>query len=845
MPNFSISDLPLATLPLDLPNTFFELQTVEGGIAVSRKLQASNLSVASGITVQDEGTPLPPLATTLNFVGAGVTASGAGATKTITIPGGGGTTVNPGTVEGQMLRWDNAGSEYDPTSNLIADEIAFELVSLYTYVGEAGMALRNANGDVFIDNSFLGGGQYQYSVNLGNDAIRIRDDGLALFGMSGGTQNTTLQSGAEVDIVRNGVDQVALTVAPASGGLQVNNLSTGAGLERVLTTSDLGGAGITIQDEGTPLATLATTLNFVGAGVTATGAGATKTITIPGGAGVVTQLEDGSGNVRFIALPSNIAALRGDASVDNDSKMLQIQHQDGTLRALFGYPFVSGFLNIQNRINGSPVQIRANDGGGTTRLLSEFHPADSANRTFGIFDPVTGVENFGVFEVGELGVGGSARLRNGQNVLVPCGYNSTFPQDLSGAYTFNQDRMGLSLYGIDALAVTWTLPVGTGEPIGGWWDVTNPSGGTIDLAPAATMTLRFYEQDGTITSVTNPATITLPVGFKGRVTKYSTTEYHLYELAGTTGGGGSIPDPLILNSIHLQSALTPATGSPYQNVPINIGANLTGTMGMTQLARQRIQARPSSFSFNATLFIQIDGGDCIIGDLNGANLTVERGVSVQMQHTGSSQVIAQTVANGLELPIDGTLFIDERATAAASVATDGQIWVRNDSPNTLMFTNDAGQDFGVFPEFVEQTSDTTVNNSTTLVNTQLTFTDIPVGFYRIDGMFLARDVGVTGCGLRIDCSITGADPDSVARLSNKNFSGAGAPSFDEIGLAPDLFDGIGLVTGSGTSRFMFTGYVEFISGTNTFTVQFAQNTAQVGDLDFEAGSFLSLTKLGQ
>ena len=42
------------------------------------------------LTVQDEGSALSTAATTLNFVGAGVTASGTGATKTITISGGGG-----------------------------------------------------------------------------------------------------------------------------------------------------------------------------------------------------------------------------------------------------------------------------------------------------------------------------------------------------------------------------------------------------------------------------------------------------------------------------------------------------------------------------------------------------------------------------------------------------------------------------------------------------------------------------------------------------------------------------------------------------------------------------------
>ena len=56
----------------------------------------SGSSGGGGITIQDEGNPLSTAATTLNFVGAGVIASGTGATKTITISGGGGT-VSSGT----------------------------------------------------------------------------------------------------------------------------------------------------------------------------------------------------------------------------------------------------------------------------------------------------------------------------------------------------------------------------------------------------------------------------------------------------------------------------------------------------------------------------------------------------------------------------------------------------------------------------------------------------------------------------------------------------------------------------------------------------------------------------
>ena len=41
---------------------------------------------------------------------------------------------------------------------------------------------------------------------------------------------------------------------------------------------------------------------------------------------------------------------------------------------------------------------------------------------------------------------------------------------------------------------------------------------------------------------------------------------------------------------------------------------------------------------------------------------------------------------------DGSIFLTERASAAADVAGDGQIWVDDAVPNTLFFTNDAGTD---------------------------------------------------------------------------------------------------------------------------------------------------------
>ena len=74
-----------------------------------KKITPANLGISSGITIQDSGGSLSTLATTLNFVGAGVVASGSGSTKTITISGGGS---GSGAVAGgdTMVQFNDGGA---------------------------------------------------------------------------------------------------------------------------------------------------------------------------------------------------------------------------------------------------------------------------------------------------------------------------------------------------------------------------------------------------------------------------------------------------------------------------------------------------------------------------------------------------------------------------------------------------------------------------------------------------------------------------------------------------------------------------------------------------------------
>ena len=71
-----------------LPGATFQAVRLTGQVGATGAPGAPG--VGSTILVEDEGTPLVTAATTLNFTGAGVTASGAGAVKTVNVTSGGG-----------------------------------------------------------------------------------------------------------------------------------------------------------------------------------------------------------------------------------------------------------------------------------------------------------------------------------------------------------------------------------------------------------------------------------------------------------------------------------------------------------------------------------------------------------------------------------------------------------------------------------------------------------------------------------------------------------------------------------------------------------------------------------
>ena len=98
---------------------------------------------------------------------------------------------------------------------------------------------------------------------------------------SNGTQHTSAGVTWTYDGTTWKADGVTSTYSlPTAAANVKGGVKVGSGLTMTSETLSADASAITVQEEGSSLATAATTLNFVGSNVTATGTGAVKTITI-------------------------------------------------------------------------------------------------------------------------------------------------------------------------------------------------------------------------------------------------------------------------------------------------------------------------------------------------------------------------------------------------------------------------------------------------------------------------------------------------------------------------------------------------------------------------------------
>ncbi len=174
--------------------------TGSGATAVG---QLEYADVSTGITVQEEGSALSTAATTLNFVGSSVTASGTGATKTITISGGGGGLSSD--AQNNTVGGTNAGDSFtgtDATDNTLIGYDAgtgITTADQNTLIGSGAGSVNNGSSNVYIgyragQGTTYNAGSCTKNVIIGHDAGRTyTGQESVLIGAEAGEDMTTGQ----------------------------------------------------------------------------------------------------------------------------------------------------------------------------------------------------------------------------------------------------------------------------------------------------------------------------------------------------------------------------------------------------------------------------------------------------------------------------------------------------------------------------------------------------------------------------------------------------------------------------------------------------------------------------
>lgn len=220
---------------LGTPGTVDTIDFVGAGVVASRVLNKITVTIpgggGSGITIQDEGVPLPTLADTLNFVGAGVTASGAGTTKTITIPGVSGAQVSlqfqdeginlgaPGTAD--VLNFVGGGVTASRIGNTVTVNIptgggsgVLGTGTSFLPIGASAVTGGSAGGDFPYNNIFTDSGTNRLYVTFGTN-VGVAGNKLRIFKNDFGSYRL------ETEVVITN----AMTTVPAADGKIFNNVS--------------------------------------------------------------------------------------------------------------------------------------------------------------------------------------------------------------------------------------------------------------------------------------------------------------------------------------------------------------------------------------------------------------------------------------------------------------------------------------------------------------------------------------------------------------------------------------------------------------------------------------------
>ena len=193
----------------------------------------------SSLTIQDEGSALSTAATTLNFVGSGITASGTGATKTITVSGAGGSGIaltdlsvaSEGTASGDgSIAYNNTNGQFTytpPTLNGLtnAGDVDFgsnKILYANVYTNLSDLPSASSYHGMF---AHVHGTGKAYYAHAGNWVPLADESQLTLDGLTG-VSTTGVTSGQVLKY--NGTSWAPAADSAGSSGIALGDISVGA-----------------------------------------------------------------------------------------------------------------------------------------------------------------------------------------------------------------------------------------------------------------------------------------------------------------------------------------------------------------------------------------------------------------------------------------------------------------------------------------------------------------------------------------------------------------------------------------------------------------------------------------
>jgi hypothetical protein len=228
-------------------------------------------------------------------------------------------------------------------------------------------------------------------------------------------------------------------------------------------------------------------------------------------------------------------------------------------------------------------------------------------------------------------------------------------------------------------------------------------------------------------------------------------------------------------------------------------------------------------------------------DVAGAN-----GLNIFATGTGSVETVALSGGGGwtwgTTVVFEGRTNWAEKPSTTGPNAGQGEVWVRNDAPTMLMYTDDTDVDYvvGITQVFNNFGDQQTVNNSTTPVTIpQLSGMVLAANaFYTIEIQLKVNQASITpDLLLRLDGSGSILDEDwrvtSISQVTNA-FTFQDAQAHTVLGAIQDQV---------GNHLYQTIGFVA-TGNAGTWNLQFAQQNATVANTIIDDASWVKVTRIG-